>query len=302
MSPRQSVDGDRLSTEISSYDGISDAGLAPSAIPRSLASNNVRNAHSPFFGSSSAAGERHAARVASASSNTSKVLSSLQLELSTTRSALEQTKSQLRISQRAVESLSRQADESREAKERLRVEAESNSGRLARRERQMEELLARAQTAEAELGRAQSAEKEAIKRAQSLEKGTADAQARSQKAESERRALADGIAAMRAGFQREVQDARAQLDQLAASFESILGQQARKHDELSKLLLERTNAEAEVRSALRARQTFYAKHLETVTSLQDDIGRSLAATEDSRSRADEVVGDLKRLRRMIRDG
>ena len=113
----------------------------------------------------------------------------------------------------------------------MRLDAESTATRLARRERQLEEVLARAQKAEAELGRAQTAEKDAIKRAQALEKATADAQARSQKAESERRSLADGLANLRSSFKAEALAVRTQLDELRTSFESIVGQQARKQDE-----------------------------------------------------------------------
>ena len=131
-------------------------------------------AGSPFFGSSST-GDRHAARLLSSSTGTGRVLSSLQADLASLRTQLDSTKAQLRISQRAVESLGRQAEEARDARDRIRAEADATMARLTRRERQFEDLLSRAQRAEAELNASRERERDAVTHAKSLEAGTADA-------------------------------------------------------------------------------------------------------------------------------
>ena len=149
-----------------------------------------------------------AARIASSQSGTSKVIMTLQTELTNSRAQLDSTKSQLRASARAVESLTRQLEDLKESRERQRMELSTVQTTLTRRERMLEDTLARARAAEASLKVSEDDKKvhnaECSRRTRDLEGRCREAEERRARAEAEYQALRSATTALSEGWKKEV--------------------------------------------------------------------------------------------------
>lgn len=156
-----------------------------------------------------------AARIASSQSGTSKVIMSLQTDLTNARTQLEHTRTQLRASARAVESLTRQIEDLKEGKERSRLELQGMTTTLTRRERMLEETLTRARTAESSLKVLEDEKKmhygECSKKMKELEARCKEAEDRRAKAESEYMALRSASSNLAGGFAKEVKALKKEL-------------------------------------------------------------------------------------------
>jgi len=221
--------------------------------------------------------------------------------LAALRSTLDSTKGQLRISQRAVESLGRQVEEQKEARERLRIENESTQSRLSRKERIAEDLLLRAQRAESELVRTKESEREAKAKAKSLESGTADAISRCDRAEREYDALRSSVRSMREAWQREVTALGQELEAAKSQFSRDTDDAKLKHHALVKLFQARAATNNDVQAALTARAEHDKKRAQQMLQLTTEIQKAVQLGDDSLSRAYEVAGELRRLRRLMRE-
>lgn len=179
-----------------------------------------------------------AARIASSQSGTSKVIMSLQTDLTNSRTQLEHTRTQLRASARAVESLTRQIEDLKEGKERSRLELQGMSTTLSRRERMLEETLARARTAESSLKALEEEKKahysECTKKMKDLESRCREAEERRAKAESEYQALKSASSSLTGGFAKEIKQLKKELHsaRLKSEQDSNEGRQRQQSGEL----------------------------------------------------------------------
>lgn len=157
------------------------------------------------------------------------MIDNLQAELATVRGAHEECKAQLRLSQRAVEHLNRQVADLGDSKERIRLEVETITARLTRKERMLEDVLTRARTAEASLAGAHEVKAEAVKRAKDLEGKTEDAVSRAARAEGEYDALRSGVRGVRDMWAKEVGALRSELEACRSKHERDLAMAREAH-------------------------------------------------------------------------
>jgi len=133
---------------------------------------------------------------------------SLQTDLTNARTQLESTRVQLRASARAVEALTRQVEDLKEQKERQRLDSQSMTTTLARRERMLEETLSRARGAESQVKQLEEERKshnsECSKRLKDYDSRLKEAEERKSKAESEYNALKGATTALSEGWKRDV--------------------------------------------------------------------------------------------------
>jgi hypothetical protein len=210
---------------------------------KASAGASARGGSSPFFGGSAGFTERHgerslyftcrsvtyirrrvadvhtvflaAARIASSQSGTSKVIMSLQTELTNSRTQLESTRTQLRASARAVESLTRQIEDLKEGKERSRLELQGLTTTLTRRERMLEETLSRARTAESNSKTLEEEKKlhysDCTRKMKELEIKFKEADEKRLKMESEYNALRSATNGLSDGWRKELKSLKKEL-------------------------------------------------------------------------------------------
>lgn len=138
----------------------------------------------------------------------SKVIEALTNDLSTARSALDLARTQLRTSQRTVATLQRSLDETRDSLGRSRAENESASQMMARKERQVQEVLDRARKAETEAKELGKSSREWGARVRKIEAELGEERVNKQRIEMQYEALSTSWKQTREAWEKEMSELR----------------------------------------------------------------------------------------------
>ncbi|WVQ97461.1 hypothetical protein IAU59_004574 [Kwoniella sp. CBS 9459] len=254
-------------------------------------------------------GFRRASGPGGGSAASTRVIDGLQTELVNTRGHLERVKQEVRSCQRVIGSLTRQTEDLKETRERMRVECEGLNNVISRKERLLQEILERARTAEAALSSHQSTRK-ALEQStkKSLSHMTAqltEAQAGQAKAERECASLRDSVRSLRDVWAREVKSVREEWKRGEEKGKKEREEARQKHLALVKLVQSQSAdratiqdlAEKATKQSALASEAFEAQ----ITGLRADIDRSAEESRVAKAQAEDLAGELVRLRRLMRE-
>ncbi|WVF70453.1 hypothetical protein IAT40_005243 [Kwoniella sp. CBS 6097] len=254
-------------------------------------------------------GLRRASGPGGGSAASTRVIDGLQTELVNTRGHLERVKQEVRSCQRVIGSLTRQTEDLKETRERMRVECEGLNNVISRKERLLQEILERARTAEAALASHQSTRK-ALEQStkKSLLHMTAqltEAQAGQAKAERECASLRDSVRSLRDVWAREVKSVREEWKRGEEKGKKEREEARQKHLALVKLVQSQSAdraaiqdlAEKATKQSALASEAFEAQ----IIGLRADIDRSAEESRMAKAEAENLAGELVRLRRLMRE-
>ncbi|KAK4700281.1 hypothetical protein P7C70_g5968, partial [Phenoliferia sp. Uapishka_3] len=273
-------------------------------------SSGPRAAENPFFGSAGSSRERLSKSAVSASSGSGKVISGLQSELLARSSALDTARQQLRVSQRAVEFLTRQNEDLTESKDRLSTENEQLTKTINRKERLQSESTSRALLAETSLSALQKSHQEAVSthnaRLKEAEDKAEEAEGARWKAESEYGSLREGMKSMAEGWKADLDWLKEDLKKLQEKHGRELDEAKLKHMALTKLFKAKEAEHVDVKSTINIIQASLKTTERTIAELSErfegsSTGVAFANDEEALRRCQELEGEFRRLRRLMRD-
>ncbi|WVR06095.1 hypothetical protein IAU60_003123 [Kwoniella sp. DSM 27419] len=243
------------------------------------------------------------------SAASTRVIDGLQTELLNTRGHLERVKQEVRSCQRVIGSLTRQTEDLKETRERMRVECEGLNNVISRKERLLQEVLERARTAEAGLASHQSTrkalEQSTKKSLQHMMTQLTEAQAGQAKAERECAALRDSVRSLRDVWAREVKSVREESRRGEEKGKKDREEAQQRHLALVKLVqaqaADRASVQALADEAVR-KSGIASEALQTqIADLRSEIDKSVEESRLAKSQAEELAGELVRLRRLMRE-
>lgn len=240
--------------------------------------------------------------------NTTKVLADLQAGVVHARKALENTKIQLRLAQRSVAQLTRENEDLKDGRERLRLENESLTNVVSRKDRLLQELLERARKAEAEAAdlKAQvkadsTSQKKLMKQ---METTMAESTAVSEKAQQEYLILKDSVKGLRDGWQSDVDSLRTEMKRREDEWKKEIDEVNLKYRGLVKLT-QAAQAERAKMEALKAEQRsldskFEEAFKDELRSLAEAVASSSKSSDAATVTAKNVADELARIQRLMR--
>ncbi|KAK8866156.1 hypothetical protein IAR55_001307 [Kwoniella newhampshirensis] len=243
------------------------------------------------------------------SAASTRVIDGLQTDLVNTRGHLERVKQEVRSCQRVIGSLTRQTEDLKETRERMRVECEGLNNVIARKERLLQEVLERARTAEAALAQHQSSrknlEQSTKKSLQHMTAQLTEAQAGQAKAERECASLRESVKSLRDVWAREVKSVREEWKRGEERGKREREEARQKHLALVALVQSQSAdraaiqhlAEAATKQSALATEAFKSQ----IANLRSEIDKSGKECRDAKAQAEDLTGELTRLRRLMRE-
>ncbi|WVQ82513.1 hypothetical protein IAT38_004642 [Cryptococcus sp. DSM 104549] len=248
-------------------------------------------------------------RKISGSAASTRVIDNLQTELVNSKGHVERLKQEMRASQRRVEQLTRQKEDLQETKERMRVECEGLNNVIARKERLLQEVLERARSAEAtakDLSSTRKALETSTKKSlQTMNAQVAEAQASQARSERECAALRDSVKSLRDVWAREMRGVKEDWKRGEEKNRREREEMRQKQATLLKLVqstsAERANIELLAEQAHMQSQLASEAWRKHTAELRSQLEKGMKDGADAKLRAEELAGELVRLRRLMRE-